>query len=596
MKSSVKIVNPPGGLLDGLLSDFRWYSQTGETLELSYSFAAPGSEFDQSEYRQESPNPTTDALFRDYTDKEKAIVRAVIAELETVANIRFSEQPDAPTSDIRFGISNVGDLAAYAFLPAAAFVVSGAGPPGPHQSQLKSGDIWLGFDVAEPYSTEAFFRATIVHELGHALGLSHPHQGFYTILDRENPVRDALILSGGEFDQYRFTVMSYNAVARDDLDQLVSGESANTSFSQLDIRALQFLYGASEDSGDDIFLVGDITADSVRLQGLPAARVHEHDNLYVGIGDGGGVNSLVVDIGELDAVISLVPGSWSNTGGGAQLAGRPRPFDNLWLAESARIVNLLLGEGDDLVYDSAADHRVMLGAGDDTFAYLSGNDRVDGEAGSDLLRFADPVSRYQFSTGDNGVVYVKELTGGDRLTLIDVEQLAFAEDRLLSTTDILPQLQEANRRLLQEDVALYQSSVSREEGEAISAQQAQLYRTYFGAVNRAPDEAGYEWWLERLEEGEFQFNEVADRFIDSPEFRGLADADGSGSIEDEEFLDHVYTTVFGRPPDAAGYAWWLDQLQTGQHNQGSAFTGMTQSDEFVLISAGTVSDFWLWGG
>ena len=123
------------------------------------------------------------------------------------------------------------------------------------------------------------------------------------------------------------------------------------------------------------------------------------------------------------------------------------------------------------------------------------------------------------------MVYVKELTGGDRLTLIDVEQLAFAEDRLLSTTDILLQLQEANRRLLQEDVALYQSSVSREEGE--------------------------------------------------------------------EFLDHVYTTVFGRPPDAAGYAWWLDQLQTGQHNQGSAFTGMTQSDEFVLISAGTVSDFWL---
>ena len=139
-----------------------------------------------------------------------------------------------------------------------------------------------------------------------------------------------------------------------------------------------------------------------------------------------------------------------------------------------------------------------------------------------------------FSTGDTGVVYVKELTGGDRLTLIDVEQLAFAEDRLLSTTDILLQLQEANRRLLQEDVALYQSSVSREEGEAISAQQAQLYRTYFGAVNRAPDEAGYEWWL--------------------------------------------------------------DQLQTGQHNQGSAFTGMTQSDEFVLISDGTVSDFWLWGG
>ena len=115
-------------------------------------------------------------------------------------------------------------------------------------------------------------------------------------------------------------------------------------------------------------------------------------------------------------------------------------------------------------------------------------------------------------------------------------------------------------------------------------------------MNRAPDEGGYDWWLERLQVGEFVFDEVADRFLDSPEFRGLADGNEDSIISDQEFLDHVYTTVFGRQPDEEGYSWWLNQLESGGHTQGEAFAGMTQSDEFVLITAEAVSDFWLWGG
>jgi hypothetical protein len=51
---------------------------------------------------------------------------------------------------------------------------------------------------------------------------------------------------------------------------------------------------------------------------------------------------------------------------------------------------------------------------------------------------------------------------------------------------------------------------------------------------------------------------VAARFIDSSEFRSLY----GHNPTDAEFLTKVYSNVLARTPDAAGLAWWVNEMKT----------------------------------
>jgi hypothetical protein len=52
--------------------------------------------------------------------------------------------------------------------------------------------------------------------------------------------------------------------------------------------------------------------------------------------------------------------------------------------------------------------------------------------------------------------------------------------------------------------------------------------------------------------------EVSARFIDSPEFRGMYGDRPSNA----EFLWNVYSNVLDRAPDQAGFDWWLNQMNS----------------------------------
>jgi hypothetical protein len=58
-----------------------------------------------------------------------------------------------------------------------------------------------------------------------------------------------------------------------------------------------------------------------------------------------------------------------------------------------------------------------------------------------------------------------------------------------------------------------------------------------------------------MDEG-MELIEVSARFIDSAEFKQIY---GSAPTN-EEYLYQLYTNVLGRGPDQTGYSWWLDQL------------------------------------
>src|SRR4051812_15654884 len=99
---------------------------------------------------------------------------------------------------------------------------------------------------------------------------------------------------------------------------------------------------------------------------------------------------------------------------------------------------------------------------------------------------------------------------------------------------------------------------------AISAQEAQvgaLYVSYFG---RSADPAGLAYWVAQLNNG-LTLDRIAQSFATQPEatslYPFLANPSASGLAD---FLTSVYSNLFNRTIDAAGLAYWSDQVNAGK--------------------------------
>jgi|GEM_PF-5319598 len=93
-----------------------------------------------------------------------------------------------------------------------------------------------------------------------------------------------------------------------------------------------------------------------------------------------------------------------------------------------------------------------------------------------------------------------------------------------------------------------------------SGNAGQGYRIYKAAFNRDPmngDKGGLGYWIAQIDKG-MDLIEVSARFVDSNEFRTLY---GTNPTNDQ-FLTKLYTNVLGRQPEASGYNWWLNELNT----------------------------------
>lgn len=122
--------------------------------------------------------------------------------------------------------------------------------------------------------------------------------------------------------------------------------------------------------------------------------------------------------------------------------------------------------------------------------------------------------------------------------------------------------------------------------------EGQIVRLYRAVLDRSPDDGGFDFWVRRLRTGS-TIDDVAAGFVASREFELVY-----GEPDDGQFVELLYRNVLNRAPDEAGREFWVHQIETGL-TRVRVVVLFAESSEFVALSrtglsalppfAGTVS-------
>lgn len=445
---------------------------------------------------------------------------------------------------------------------------------------------------------------TLLHEMGHMMGLKHPFEG-----DIRLPTAT---------DNTGYTLLSYT-----------SAGGPYPSYSPYDVAALKWLYGgdglggalgvgstgggryftgtslaetltgtvaddALEGGAGDDTLDGAAGTDTVVYPGVQAAyTVVQEDALNWVISGSEGLDRLrgvellrfgdvTLDLTKLDGIAPLAP-SLQFTKEGSAAASDNHPVFN-GTAEAGATVELFngavsLGKGTvantgiwsiqpvalangsysvtakaidaagNVSVASAAQvftvesSRNLSGtAGADTLAATAGNNLLDGGAGIDTALYAGARGNYTVAKTAYGYTVADQAGTGGTDLLVASERIKFADKSLAIDIDGLG---------------------------------GQAYRIYQAAFDRAPDLGGLGYWMAVMDGGA-SLGGVAGGFMGTPEFASLY---GSTTPSNDVLVTKLYSNVLHRTPDADGYAYWMNILNTGLSSQATVLTEFSESAE-----------------
>ena len=119
-----------------------------------------------------------------------------------------------------------------------------------------------------------------------------------------------------------------------------------------------------------------------------------------------------------------------------------------------------------------------------------------------------------------------------------------------------------------------------------------LYRAALLRTNPSSDQGGMEYWVNALVQGRGTCYTVAYSFVHSSEARLFVQKNMSNS----QFVKYAYVAVLGRYPDAGGFAYWKNRLNSIAQTTASTqlvkaridlLNLMLTSDEFGIRCART---------
>jgi serralysin len=264
--------------------------------------------------------------------------------------------------------------------------------------QSDGGDVWFGDDGSQYRTPQLgnYAWVTHIHEFGHAIGLSHGHDGGSSI-----PGFDVAIPANR--DSMEFSVMTYHSYIGHDLVARPYYTNEEFGFAQtlmmLDIAAVQHLYGAdfTTNSTDTTYTfsttTGEMFVNGVG-QGAPGGGTGGSANrVFLTIWDGNGVDTYDFSNYNIGQSIGLAAGGWSlmssvqqaNLGDGHFARGNV--FNALQYQNDIRslIENANGGSGADTVSGNQTGNTLNGNGGADLLVGQGGNDTLNGGAENDTL-------------------------------------------------------------------------------------------------------------------------------------------------------------------------------------------------------------------
>jgi len=285
---------------------------------------------------------------------QKVAVRQILDQIHTVANITFSEVA-AGQGNIQFGTTYQTNSSGFTI-------------PNPSEGQLTLAYVAINNSSAESlsgnttYSVGSYYFDTVIHEIGHALGLKHP--GNYNAASTTGAPTPYLPTSE---DQSPNTVMTYNNDTSKYLETTLNAYLKAKTDMAFDIAALQYLYGANTqtNTANDIYTFAD-------------------SSMYC-IWDAGGTDTIDASAQIKSVTLELQAGEISYQGILGVDSYGAGLIPQMSIAFNTTIENAIGGGGNDLIVGNQFANTFSGGAGDDTIDGGAGNDNVNGGTGNDIM-------------------------------------------------------------------------------------------------------------------------------------------------------------------------------------------------------------------
>ena len=490
-----------------------------------------------------------------FNSTQRAATNQILAHASEVTGIHFVESSSGSSADIHFAQANLGSEGLYT-----------SGLCSQESSYEYSGSLLTDYS-ADAYvyldnrSSSWFYAAnqnptagnsgyeTLLHELGHALGLKHP---FSAITGNSTTLPTAE-------DNTLNTLMSYTEY---------NEGTYYSAYSQYDVAAFNWLYGIDGLQGNwgvgtnGVYYTGTSDGETFRTSWSPSGGYN-----YAYTGEAG-TDKLILQQAKSTLTSSYTDGWLEFTGNGDNSLYVNSDIESIQFSDGTWSVASLItaaGSATNTIYGTnageyiqgtAAVDQIFALGGNDTIYGGAGFDAIDGGSGIDTAVYASNRSQYTLTSADN----YSHITLNTSETLTSIERLKFSDTMLAFDT---------------------------------SGNAGKAYRLYQAAFNRTPDASGLGFWIHAVDNGANLVTDAAAGFIHSVEFAKLYGSAPSNTT----FISLLYNNVLHRSLDQSGYDFWVGKLAAGA-DRAAVLYGFSESTENLnnvapLIANGITYQEWI---